>query len=186
MAHYRVAKRYAKGMMDFLAQTGKEDVVMNEMKQLQELTSANREFKTFLASPVLDYKKKTQILRNILEPFSEETKTFLALITRQGRSEAIGDIASEFIKLYKKNHKIKNAVITSATPLSDDQIKAIVEKAKASLPADTKIEVENKINPALIGGFILRLDDQQFDASIKTKLNQIKKEFDSKHYIPKI
>lgn len=186
MAHYRVAKRYAKGFMDFLANTGKEETVMKEMQQMHDLMIENRDLRNFFGTPVLDYKKKTEIMKNVFANFSEETKTFLALIIKQGRSKAIGSIATEFINLYKSKHGIRSAVITSAQPLSKEQVDAIVNKAKESLPADATVEIENKIDPDLIGGFILRLDDQQFDASIKTKLNNIRKEFDSKHYIPKI
>ena len=186
MAHYRVAKRYAKGFMDYLSTTDKEDIILAEMKQIRELVNTNRDLKNFFASPVLDYRKKTAIVKQVFGAFSEESLTFLSLIIQQGRSEAIGEIAAEFIQLYKQKHGIKNAVITSAAPLEQRQIDAIVQKAKAGLPQGATIEVENKINPDLIGGFILRLDDQQFDGSIKTKLQNIKKEFDSKHYIPKI
>lgn len=186
MAHYRVAKRYAKGFMDFLSGTGKEEIILAEMKQLKELVQQNRDLKNFFGSPVLDYKKKTAIMNNIFGSFSTESRTFLSLVIRQGRSEAIADIAAEYIELYKHNHGIKNAVITSARPLEQEQINAIVQKAKSGLPEGSTIEVENKVNPDLIGGFVLRLDDKQFDGSIRTKLQNIKKEFDSKHYIPKI
>lgn len=186
MAHYRVAKRYAKGFMDFLSGTDKEEMILGEMKQVQQLVQNNRDLKNFFHSPVVDYKKKTEIMKNIFSPFSEESKTFLALVIRQGRSEAIADIAAEYIKLYKQKHGIKNAVITSAQPLQQEQINAIVQKAKANLPEGSSIEVENKVNPDLIGGFVLRLDDKQFDGSIRTKLQNIQKEFDSKHYIPKV
>lgn len=186
MAHYRVAKRYAKGLMDFLSESGKEETVMQEMKQLKSLIHENRDLKNFFGTPVLDHKKKVSIVKNVFAGFSEESLTFISLIINQGRSEAIESIASEFINLYKIKNGIKNAVITSAKPLDQSQIEAIIAKAKSDLPEGTKVEVENKVNPELLGGFILRLDDKQFDASVSTKLNNLRKEFDSKHYIPKI
>lgn len=186
MTHYRVAKRYAKGYMDFLADSGKEEMLMEEMKQLKDLIDSSRELKNFFASPVIDIKRKTQIMESVLESFSIETKTFLALIIKQGRSEAIATIAREFVQLYKTKNGIKDVSIVSAKELQDDQIQAILNKTKESLPENTKLEVKQKVNPDLIGGFILRMDDKQYDASLKTKMNNIKKEFDLKHYIPKI
>ncbi|MGI9527912.1 MAG: ATP synthase F1 subunit delta [Weeksellaceae bacterium] len=187
MAHYRVAKRYARGFMDFIeTSTTKEDVIVKEMKQLGKLIKTNRDLSNFFNSPVLEYKKKTKIIYEVFKDFSEETKTFLALIIKQGRSEAIESITKEFLELYRKKHKIERATITSAQPLDTDQVNAIIEKAKTILPEGTTVKVKNKINPDLIGGFILRLADKQFDASMKTKLENIRKEFDSNHYIPKI
>lgn len=188
MAHYRVAKRYAKGLMEFLATSpAKEEVVMKEMKQLGELIKGSSDLRSFFKSPVLEYKKKTAISNEVFKDFSEESKTFLSLIIKQGRSEAIESIASEFVELYRKKHKIERAIITSAHPLSEEQINSIIEKTKAILPEGTTVEVQNKIDSDLIGGFVLRLADKQFDASLKTKLNNIKKEFDiNHHYIPKI
>jgi len=186
MAHFRVAKRYAKGFMDFLSESGKEEMAMQEMLQLRDLVKTNRDLKNFFASPIIDYKKKTQIMLNLFGSYSEESKAFLSLIIRQDRSLAIGDIAEEFIQLYKAKNGIKDAIITSAKELEPSQIDAIVSKAKASLPEGTTLEVVNKVDPDLIGGFILRLDDKQIDASIQTKMNNIRKEFDSKHYIPKV
>lgn len=186
MTHFRVAKRYAKGYMDFLTDSGKEEILMEEMLQLRDLIQSSRELKNFFASPVIDFKRKTQIMENVLEAFSIETKTFLSLIIKQGRSEAIGAIAHEFVQLYKTKNGIKDVKITSAQELQEHQIEAILSKAKEFLPENTKFEVVSKVNPELIGGFILRLDDKQYDASLKTKMNNIKKEFDLKHYIPKI
>lgn len=186
MAHFRVAKRYAKGFMDFLSGSDKEKMVMQEMLQLRDLVKSNRDLKNFFASPIIDYKKKTQIMNNVFADYSEESRTFLSLIIRQDRSLAIGEIAAEFIQLYKAKNNIKDATITSAQKLDQAQIDAILSKAKETLPSGTSLEVLNKVDPSLIGGFILRIDDKQFDASISSKMNKIRKEFDSKHYIPKV
>lgn len=186
MANFRVAKRYAKGLMDFLSTEEKENSVMQEMLQLRDLVKSNRDLKNFFASPIIDYKKKTQIMNHLFADFSEESKTFLALIIKQDRSMAIGEIAGEFVQLYKAKNNIKDATITSAKPLAPSQVDAILSKAKETLPEGTTLEVVNKVDPSLIGGFVLRLDDKQFDASISSKMNNIKKEFDSKHYTPKI
>lgn len=161
-------------------------MLMDEMMQLRELIETNRELKNFFASPVIDAKRKTSIMESVLQPFSIETKTFLALIIRQGRSEAIAAIAREFVNLYKAKNGIKDVSIVSAKALEDEQIEAILSKTKESLPEHTKLEVNHKVDPELIGGFILRMGDIQYDASLKTKMNNIKKEFDLKHYIPKI
>ncbi|MXV39128.1 ATP synthase F1 subunit delta [Flavobacteriaceae bacterium Ap0902] len=188
MAHYWVAKRYAKGLMDFLESSPeKEDIVMKEIKQLGELLREKEDLRNFFNSPVLEHRKMTAIMNEVFKDFTEETRNFLSLIIKQGRSRAIESIASEVMKLYRKKHKIEKATITSAYPLDDNQINAIIEKAKAGLPMGTTVEVTNRVNPDLIGGFVLRLADTQVDASLKTKLENIKKEFETKqHFIPKI
>ena len=82
MAHFRVAKRYAKGFMDFLSESGKEEMAMQEMLQLRDLVKTNRDLKNFFASPIIDYKKKTQIMLNLFGSYSEESKAFLSLIIK--------------------------------------------------------------------------------------------------------
>lgn len=187
MAQYRVAKRYAKGLMQFLSNdTDKEKHIVGEMKQITKLLDSNRDLKNFFNSPILDYKKKTSVTKEVFSSFSEETITFLSLIIKQGRSEAIGAIAKEFINQYGIKHNIKKATIISAQELEPSQLETIVKKVKEILPENTTIEVESKINKELVGGFVLRIDDKQIDASLKTRLQNIKKEFDSKHYIPKV
>lgn len=178
MAQYRVAKRYAKGLIDFLGDSKNEEKVVKEMTQLRSLIEENRDLQNFFKSPVLDYKRKTEIMKVIFKDYSKESLTFLSLIIKQGRSEAIGAIATDFLRQYREKKGIKTAEVISASPLDKKQTESIVEKAKALLPEGTKIEVKNKVDPSIIGGFVLRLDDQQFDASIKTKLNNIKKSFD--------
>jgi F-type H+-transporting ATPase subunit delta len=76
------------------------------------------------------------------------------------------------------------AKVTTAVPLTKEIEKKVLTKIIA-LTGDNA-NLENEINPAILGGFILRVGDMQYDASISNYLNELKKEFDNSHYIPKI
>ena len=73
----------------------------------------------------------------------------------------------------------------TAVQLDDAMVQEIVQEAKTQMGADYTYEIDNKINPDLIGGFILRVGDKQVDSSIRSKLNRLKKEFDINDYVPK-
>lgn len=185
MANYRVAKRYAKAFMETLP-TDKIEGAVNEMKQLSNLMKQSKDLISFMKSPIISNDKKIAACQEVFSSFSKESLNLIQLLIKNGRGENIKEVATEVINRYREENGIKKAVITSARPLNDQQIEEIVSQVKRNLASDVKIEVENKVNQELIGGFILRVDDQQFDASLRTKLSKIRQEFDTNHHISKI
>lgn len=186
MANYRVAKRYAKAFMEILP-TEKVEGAVNEMKQLLDLLNESKDLLIFMKSPIISNDKKLAACQSVFAPFSEEFKNLMALLIKNGRGSDLKEVAVEVMKLYREEKGIKKVIITSAQPLTEEQTRKIIAQVKENFSTEIReIEVENKINPELIGGFILRIDDQQFDASLRTKINRIKQEFDTNHYISKI
>lgn len=185
MANYRVAKRYAKAFIETLPSDKIEEVV-NEMKQLLKLMKQSKDLISFMKSPIISNDKKIVASQEVFSSFSNESLNLIKLLIKNGRAENIKEVATEVINRYREDNGIKKAVITSARPLNNQQIEDIVAQVKRNLASNVKIEVENKVNKELIGGFILRVGDQQFDASLRTKLGKIKQEFYTNHHISKI
>ena len=94
------------------------------------------------------------------------------LILKNSREDILRQIADAFINLYKKSKNIMDVTVISATKL-DDKTRATIE-AKIKANFEGTIELTEKIDPALIGGFIVRIDDQQIDASIASQLSNLK------------
>ncbi len=183
MAQYRVAKRYAKAFMDFLNSDEKKIEVANkEMANLVTLVQESRDLQLFLKSPILDDRRKEEISKALFKSYSEPSQEFIALVMRHGRANILPQIAEEFNHLYREKHNIRKAVITSAEKLGPKQIEEIVAKAKKELSNNVTLEVENKINKDLIGGFVLRIGDMQYDASIQTQLQNLKNQFNTNPY----
>jgi F-type H+-transporting ATPase subunit delta len=107
--------------------------------------------------------------------------SFMDLMTRKGREFYLMGIAQEYINIYKESIGVKVAYVTTATPLdaaTREQVLAIISKTKG-----TNIELVETVNKDLIGGFILRMGDEQYDASVTKKLRQLKNQFDDNLYV---
>ncbi|QAR31333.1 ATP synthase F1 subunit delta [Ornithobacterium rhinotracheale] len=186
MANYRVAKRYAKAFFEVLPQE-KQKKAVQEMRDILTAFKTSRDFKNFLSSPIISDEKKQSIAKEVFQNFSPETQKLVALLIKNGRSANLKEVATAVIERYRIINGIKRAHISSAYPLSSEELNAIVAKTQATLGiAADKIEVVQKVDDSLIGGFILRVDDTQFDASIKTRLSEIKQAFDTQKIISKI
>lgn len=179
MTHYRAAKRYAKAFMLFLSNKEQREEIINEIKNLNFILSSNRKLRVFLKNPVIDEQQKLGILMELFKPYSTETKKLVQLIIRNGRSEILPKVVEEIITYNRREKGIKKAIITSTQPLSNEQNDAIKQKLLNLVEAND-IEVESKINPSLLGGFKVRIEDLLFDASVQSKLDNLKKEFNLK------
>jgi len=134
-----------------------------------------------LKSPVVKTDKKQEILTSIFgKKTSDLTKQFLMLISSRNREGIVGDIAFAFVNQYKVIKNIIVTEITSAVKLDDSQKKKILQLLNAD---NTSVEIVEKINPEIIGGFIVRVDDKQIDASISRKFDNLKQDFNKNPYI---
>ncbi len=185
MAGIRAAKRYAKGLMQFVLETNQAEKVNQEMIDLKNSINGSRELSNFLASPVLDAKRKVTISKELFKSFSPVVQNFIELVINHGRGDILKEIAAQYTVQYNKNNNITTAEFISAVPFDSEMVNSIVSKAKEKLGDNSTINVETKINPELIGGFILRVGDKQIDTSIREKLNRLKKDFDKNDYIAK-
>lgn len=172
----KVAKRYAQGLLNFTQESGNTDSVFTEMGDIVKTIEKSKELQSFFASPIIDVKKKVSIALEIFKDFSPVTKSMLQLIIKQGRENQMQNIAQEFINKVEDMNGVQRITITSASALSSENISNIL-KSSELVNHDNKFDVKSIINPEILGGYILRVGDQQVDASVKTKLSKLKKEF---------
>jgi len=171
----QVAVRYAKALFQSSMEQKVLDAVHGDMEILLEAITQVPEISQLLESPIVDSRKKASILTEIFKPnMSPLGLDFLNLVAANKREEYFPGMAHYFIELYKKEKGIKIATISSADGLdkdSADQIKQMVKTAFKS-----EIELKEEIKEDLIGGFVLRVENKQLDASVKGELARIKKE----------
>jgi F-type H+-transporting ATPase subunit delta len=171
-----VATRYAKSLLQLAIEQGQLEKVYADMQLVESVCEHNREFTNFLNSPIIKTDKKVLVVKEIFTgKVSEITLGFLTILTQKRRESYMKHIAIEFINQYKEYKNILTAVITSAVGI-DSTVKAkVLELIKQTTTGE--VELIEKTDKDLIGGFVLTIGDKQVDASISRKLNDLRKTF---------
>ncbi len=172
----RAANRYAKALIELASQTGLEDAIQKDMGTIFETLQSNKELQNVLNSPIIKISDKKAIVDKIFEgkvnPF---TIKLFGLLAENKRMDLLQSISGQYNVLYNDKKGIVKAIVTSAVPLDDNMKTKVLAKAKELVGSKTII-LENKIDPSLIGGFVLRVGDVQVDASITTQLKKLKRD----------
>lgn len=186
MPNPRLATRYAKSLIELAIERGQLEQVYADMLWLQNTAKINRDFLNLLKSPVITGDKKIKILGALAaDRFSPITVVFNALLVRKGRESNLPEIAGAFISQYKAHKKIYTMKLTTATPISDEVKNALIAQVKKSGGYEN-IELDERIDPKILGGFVLQVGDKLVDASIAYDLKAIAKQFENNDFIYKI
>lgn len=172
----KVAKRYAQGLLNFTQETGNTASVFEEMKDIVKTIENSRDLRNFFGSPIIDAKKKISVSGEIFKDFSPVAKNLIFLVIKHGRESQLQNIAQEYVNKVEDLQGVQRITLTTATPLSPENVDKIL-KSTSLVNHDNKFDVKTTINADILGGYILRVGDHQVDASVKTKLNKLKKEF---------
>jgi F-type H+-transporting ATPase subunit delta len=156
------------------------------MLLLLDAASKSRPFELLLNSPVIKHDKKLDILRRIFQgKVSSLTMAFFEIITRKNREPILVNVAREFHNAYNDYKGIGKATVTTAIPL-DGKLRAELEKLVSKYSDRKQIELIEKVDPGLIGGFVLDVGDRQVDASIRSKIKALKLSFSQNPYIKEL
>lgn len=179
MSEIQVASRYAKSLIDLAEEQNAVEPIKSDIEAFERVVKGNPQLAAILKNPIIHSDKKIAILKDLFgASFHEVVMTFFKIVINKGRSEVLYATASEFINEYNKRSGIIRATVTSATTLGAAtlaQIEKVVTEATGK-----KVILEAKEDAALIGGFVLKVGDRQFDASILSNLNKLKREFAQK------
>ncbi|MBL4624790.1 MAG: ATP synthase F1 subunit delta [Flavobacteriales bacterium] len=176
MTGSRAAGRYAKSLLSLAIEQNVLEDVNKDMNFVASTCKSSNELQLLLKSPIVKTEKKLSILKAL---FSSNTgklvSSFIGLITKKKREAMVMDIAVSFNEQYNTYKKITSAKVSTAIALDKDlksKIMAIVKKA-----SEGDVLIEEEVNKDLIGGFIIKIGDQQVDSSIHSKLQKLKREF---------
>jgi F-type H+-transporting ATPase subunit delta len=176
MSENKAASRYAKSLIDLSTEQNAFEEIRNDMVLIERAIDQNSVLEAVLKNPVIPLDKKYSILEEIFgKSVHAITKLYLKLVVSKGRSAILFDTTKAFIRQYNEIKGIVTAEVTSATELTDASKQEIVAVVKKEIGAKEVI-IKEKVNEKLIGGFILKVGDRQFDASIAGSLNKLKKE----------
>lgn len=173
MGQSRIPVRYAKALFALAAEKNMFDVFRNDMEIIYTACEL-KEFRNFLGSPVITTSKKVSIITEMFKSsVNEKTLAFLLLILKNKREVFLPDVARDFLDMYRSHMGIKAVTFTSSIEI-DSTLKAkVIETVKKFVTAE--IELKQVVDPNIIGGFILKIDDKQYDASIASKLRTMKR-----------
>jgi F-type H+-transporting ATPase subunit delta len=171
----RAAIRYAKAMLDFATDAHKAEIVNVDMVLISETISTNQELKGFLSNPTIKQEVKQNALLEVFASIQPESKKLFQLLLDNKRFEILQKIASQYNNLYDQSQGLEKATVTTAFPITAELEQQVI--AKIATFSSKKITIINKVDPAIIGGFILRIGDMQYNASVANKLQELKREF---------
>ena len=175
MASTRAAIRYAKAILDLANSKNVAEAVSSDMKTIATTINGNLELSTFIQNPTIKVAVKENALLEVFAGINGVTQGLFHLLFENKRFEILGAIALEYGKLSDLANGKELAQVTTAFPM-DAALEAQV-LAKIATLSDKKITLENIVDPAIIGGFILRIGDKQYNASVYNRLQVLKREF---------
>lgn len=183
MVDSRAASRYAKSLLGLAIEQKSVEQVSDDMKLFIQVIEQNKSFDLMLRNPIIKHDKKRDILEKLFKgKVNALTLAIFDIITRKNREPLLAAIAREFQNQYNEFKSIGKATITTATPL-DAKLRAEFEEMVKKLSNKKQVELAEKVDASMIGGFVLNVGDRQIDASIKSKLKSLKVEFSQNPYI---
>lgn len=177
MSVERIASRYAKSLIELAAEGNKLEAIKGDVDNLASALKS-RDFLMLVKSPIIPASKKAQIFNVLFEgKLDTLTLSFLRILVNKNREEHIPEVVQEFMAQYKKMKNIMPVKITTASAISPTSMAGIQSKIAAEMPQSAAVELETVVNPDLIGGFTLEFNNQIYDASVASKLEQLRKSF---------
>lgn len=183
MKDTRVALRYAKSLISLAEERQVLEQVKEDMLTIKLVCEENNDFTNMLKNPIVKGGMKSAVVNKIFATkVCELSLAFINIVTDKKREAILGAIAESFIMLYNEAKNIVTASITTASSMSDD-IRTQVLSQLQSVVGDVEVQIEERVDESLIGGFVLRVGDREFNASVANKLQKLKREFVSNPYI---
>ena len=176
MSEITVATRYAKSLIDLAKEQNSLEAIREDMGLFAKTLRASAELQAVLRNPIISHDKKKKILDAIFTgKVNKATIAFFHIMINKSRGELLFPTSLEFVNQYDVIKNIIRATVVSAVPLSAENRMQIIAEVNHIAKGD--VQLIEKVDPALIGGFILTVGDRQIDASVSGSLMRLKKDF---------
>jgi len=167
-----LAQRYAKALFAIALERDLVDKIHHDFYEFVAILEEKPALDSFFCSPMnTRATKREAVERTFQDRFSSLFVNFLLLLVEKGRSELFLDIHRAFNNLYDRYHRKLRALAISAIPLSDDEITHLGEDLSRKLKQT--LEIENRVDPSILGGLILNIDGKIMDGSLRGQLDRL-------------
>ena len=174
MTGSRAAIRYAKAILELAQASGTASQVNEDMALIASTINGNAELNAFIGSPTIKADVKEAALKEVFAGTQNITQGLFHLLHENKRFTILAQVATEYKTQFDTMNGVEVATVTTAFPITPELEAKVLAKVKEF--SDKKITLKNIVDPAIIGGFILRIGDKQFNASIANRLTTLKRE----------
>jgi ATP synthase F1 delta subunit len=169
-----IAQVYARSLFEVASEQGKLDVVKQQLDEVARALHENRELAVFFFSPYFSAEEKKSGLHRAVEGADPVVMNFLEALIERHRMPVIFRIRTDFETLYDKTNKLLPVTVTSAVELDAETIASLGRRIGEQ--TGNEIELSSKVDPEILGGIVLRVGNFIMDASIRTRLEQLRRE----------
>ena len=175
MAGSRAAIRYAKAILGLAQEQKVGEAVAKDMSSIVKTVENSKDLRLMLNSPIVKPEIKKAALQEIFSGVHAISEGLIDILVANKRVDLLDDVVAQYSILFDASRGKETAVVTTAVPLTDALRDKVLAKVKDL--TGNQVTIENKIDESIIGGFILRLGDLQYNASISNQLNNLKRSF---------
>jgi F-type H+-transporting ATPase subunit delta len=174
MASRASARRYARALFDVVSKSGDVDTALAELQALGAAISGHADLRRALTSPGVPLGAKQNVMRDILalQPVSRVIARLITLIVENDDVDEIEDIVEAFEQRVLELHQVVRAEITSAAPLSPEQVQAI--EASLASASGARVVITPRVDPSILGGIVAKVGSRVYDGSIVRHLARIR------------
>lgn len=170
-----LAGRYATAIFQLALEQGAIDTVERDLTALKEMIASSADLHHLVRAPVFSHEQQSIGMNAIMAQMGAATLThnFVAILIRRRRLFALPAILGVFEALVARHRGEISAEITSAHPLGDAELNQIKDALRAELGRDPKLKT--KVDPAILGGLVIKVGSRMIDSSLRNKLNSMRK-----------
>jgi ATP synthase F1 delta subunit len=167
------ARVYADALFRAAKEDGKLDAVRDQLAEFTDAVEQSRELQLFLFSPYFTSQEKIEGLRKAIDGIEPEMENFLELLIEKHRMPLIFRIRREFEDLWRKENKLLDVTVTSAIELDP----AVLEEIGGEIEKQTgqAVQLESRVDDSILGGLVLQVGNMVLDASIRNRLEKLRK-----------
>ncbi len=169
-----IAQVYARSLFEVAQEQGKLDVIREELGQVDEALRENAELRLFFFSPYFSTEEKRDGLRRTIQDADPVTMNFLDVLVENHRLPVVPRARREYERLWRDANNLLPVTVTSAVELDDSVVERIGEEIGRQ--TGRKVELTKQVDPSIVGGFVVRVGNAILDASIKNRLENLRKQ----------
>ncbi|HET7807895.1 MAG TPA: ATP synthase F1 subunit delta [Gaiellaceae bacterium] len=169
-----VDRVYATALFEAARDQGKLEVVRDELAQIVQAEAEVPELRELLRNPQLDPRARAAALKAVLAGGEELLRNFLLVLSDKGRTGQLEEISRELERLVAEHEGVVHAELTTAVELSDEDARALLRRIEEA--SGRKVEATRSVDPGLIGGIVLQVGSHRLDASVRGRLERLRRE----------